>query len=621
MTEKTSGEKIAALRGRMKENGLDGYLVPRADEFQGEYVPACAERLSWLTGFTGSAGAAAVLMDKACVMSDGRYTLQLAAQTDSTLYEKVNSDTVSLEGWMAANAAPGARIGYDPKLHTPARIAAMEKALKEKNIALVPFEGNLVDAVWDNRPPAPRETAEAYPDALAGRTAAEKREMIAQAVKKEGAHAAVLAAPDSIAWLLNIRGKDVPHNPFALSYAIITDDGQVDWFIDRRKVPSSLAAHLGNHVRVREMTELPQALAEAAQAAQTQGKPVLMDFTKTSIWFKTILEQAGAAVLDRRDPCSEPRACKTESEQKAIREAHVRDGVAVTRFLKWLSDEAPKGKLTELAVERKLLEFRLQDKGLRDTSFDTIAGWAGNGAIVHYRASAATNKQITPPGLLLVDSGGQYQDGTTDITRTISVGTPTEEMRENFTRVLKGHIGIAMLRFPDGVTGEQIDVLARRALWDAGLDYAHGTGHGVGCYLSVHEDGVGISVRAKNKFRPGMLVSNEPGYYKENEYGIRLENLQLVREDGKGASGRMMMRFEPVTLAPFDRALIRADMLEAAELKWLNDYHARVYKTLALHLDADARAWLEKQTAPLATSENPAVKAGSRKKWRLFCGL
>jgi Xaa-Pro aminopeptidase len=372
-------------------------------------------------------------------------------------------------------------------------------------------------------------------------------------------------------------------------------------------------AALGNHVSCREPAELENELAALAAKAKKSGKPVLMDYNSAAIWFKNKIESAGAKTQNMEDPCITPRAMKTPAEQKAIIEAHVRDGVAMVRFLKWVEDTAPAGKLTELDIEAKLLEFRKKDKGLRDTSFNSIVGWAGNGAIVHYRATKESNASVTPPGILLIDSGGQYLEGTTDITRTVAVGKPTAEQKENFTRVLKGHIGVAAFRFPEGTTGVQVDALARKALWEVGRDYAHGTGHGVGCYLSVHEPGVGISSRANRVFKPGMLVSNEPGYYKEGEYGIRIENLIMVREDGKLEGGkRNLLKFETVSLAPIDRNLIDVELLDDGELKWLNAYHERVHATLAPKLEADVAVWLKNACAPLK-KEQASVPAKSPK--------
>jgi Xaa-Pro aminopeptidase len=587
--------RLNALRAKMSALKLDGYLIPRADEYMGEYVPECAERLSWLTGFTGSAGLAVVLKDKALVLSDGRYDLQLKQQVDAASFETMVAPPGRSWEWIIANAGANARIGYDPRLHTGDAIKALGAELDKAGLTLEAVEGNLIDAIWANRPAPPASTVEAFAEAVAGRSAADKREDVRLAVQKDGGKAVILNAPDSIAWLLNIRGGDVPHNPFALSTAIVRDDGSVDWFIDKDRIPATVASGLGNHVQI---------LAPAYLSKTLDGFPgqvVLMDDATTPIWFRQRLEKAGATVKHQPDPCTLPKACKTSEEQTAIKAAHVRDGVAIVRFLKWIDEHAPKGKLSEQDVVNRLLMFRKQAPSFRDTSFDTIAGWAGNGAIVHYRVTPETNLTITPPGILLVDSGAQYPDGTTDITRTIAVGEPSQEMKDNNTRVLKGHIGIAMLKFPKGTVGKDIDVLARQALWNHKLDYAHGTGHGVGCYLSVHERGVGISSRANDEFRPGMLVSNEPGYYKTGEYGIRIENLILVTEDGM-VDGRQWMAFETVTLAPIDKRLIEAKLLNAEEAAWLDAYHERVHATLSQHLDAAEQAWLKQACAPLQVS-------------------
>lgn len=587
--------KLAALRAELKKQGVDGFLIPRADEYQGEYVPARAERLAWLTGFTGSAGMAAVLGAKALVTTDSRYELQIKQQVDAASFETLVTDQAGYAKWIADNATPGQAIGYDPKLHTPAQIAALEKTLSAKNITLKPLAANPLDAVWDDQPGAPMDKVELFSDHVAGRSARDKREAIAAAIGKDGADAVVITLPDSIAWLLNIRGSDVPHTPLALSNAIIHANGDVDWFIAAAKIPAEVKAKLGNHVQVKDPSTLEASLKALA------GKKVQFDPKRSSIWFRQVLDGCGAKVVERDDPCVMPKACKTPEEQKAIRMAHSRDGVAVTKFLVWLDREAPKGKLTELDVVAKLEKFRAEDARYRDGSFDTISGWAANGAIVHYRATPESNAAIKPPGILLLDSGGQYwEEGTTDITRTVTIGTPTEEAKEAFTRVLKGHIGIASLRFPEGVTGQQIDILARKALWDVGMDYGHGTGHGVGCYLSVHEEGGRISFAGNTPFKPGMIVSNEPGYYKEGAFGIRIENLVLVKEDGRAVQGgKAMLAFETLTLVPFDRRLMKLDLMTEQEIKWVDDYHARVAKELTPHLSTAERQWLAEATAPL----------------------
>jgi Xaa-Pro aminopeptidase len=603
-------DKLDKLRGELKSLKLDGFIIPRTDEFQGEYVPACAERLSYITGFTGSAGLSVVLDNKAMVMSDGRYDIQLKQQVESKYFETHNISNLSVSDWLIQQSR-SLRVGYDPKLHTVSELDSLQRKLSGHNIELVPLEKNPVDLVWSGQPAPPQEKVHVFSEKISGKTGAEKVLAISEQLKKNKAQAFVLTAPDSIAWLLNIRGGDVAHTPVALSYAIVHQGGELEWFIDTKKIDQAVRKHVGNKVHIKEIDTMPRALKELARNAVNQNQPVLLDYNNTAVWFKDFLESNGAALKSEPDPCIIPRACKTVNEQKAIANAHIKDGVAMVRFLKWVDENAASGKLDELGVEKKLMSFRKQDKDLTDCSFDTIAGFAGNGAIVHYRATENTNKKIVPPGLLLVDSGGQYKSGgTTDITRTITIGKPTEEMKENFTRVLMGHIDVAKLVFPEGTTGAQIDVLARQALWEKNLDFAHGTGHGVGCYLSVHESGVGISPRANAAFMAGMLVSNEPGYYKENEYGIRIENLVLVKEDkpvrdSGPYSGRKMFSFETVTLAPIDRNLIKSELLSESQLAWLNSYHARVLKTLSPLLDKDEVVWLEKATAPIIQKNKP----------------
>lgn len=608
----SSKEKLEALRAVMAARGLDGYIVPHTDEFQCEYTPESANRLEWLTGFTGSAGEAVVLKDKAVAMSDGRYTIQIKDQVDAAVFEIADMGEMPVRKWIAANAPAGAKIGYDPMLHTARELAAMKKIFRAKKIDLIPVEGNLIDPLWQGRPAVPASTVELFPDTVAGRTAGEKTAQIATDVKKAGGRAVIITKPESVAWMLNIRGTDVKHTPLALSYAIVHDNAAVDWFIEPSRVPADVRQHLGVHVSVRAPSELPRALDDLARDAAAQEKMALVDFDRSPVWFKDRMEKAGAEVEDFIDPCVEPRAVKTPQEQDSIRDAHVRDGVAMVRFLKWLDEEAPKGGLTELDVAAKLESIRRVDSTLRDLSFSTIAGWAENGAIVHYRATDESHAAIMPPGILLLDSGGQYAGGTTDITRTIHVGGATPEMKENFTLVLMGHIDIATARFPSGTRGIHLDAFARQALWDEDRDYAHGTGHGVGCYLGVHEDASGIAGRPNEKglpMKPGMLISNEPGFYKEGEYGIRIESLVLVKEDGavEGTNGkRKMMAFETVTLCPIDRRLIVPEMMTDGQLQWLNDYHDRVYKTLASRLEDDVKAWLRQATSPLKKNLNPA---------------
>jgi len=604
MTEKTAkdtSEKLKKLRAKMAEHGLSGYMVPRADEWQGEYVPKRAERLAYITGFTGSAGEALILKERAIVYSDSRYTLQMKKQVDPALFSTVIAGDKPIEDYINSIKdvmKTGGRIGYDPKLHTPGAIKKLGEMLKEFNVEFVAVDENLIDATWDDQPEHPADKVIAYPEKYAGRSSADKRADIASDIVKEGGMALVMTAPDSIAWLLNIRGNDVPHVPVALSFAVVHDSGEVDWFIPKAKVSGEVLQHIGNQVRVHEFADMEAMLKKLAQKAAGAKKPLLLDFNDSPAWFKMLLEKAGAEVKACSDPVVPRRAIKNETEKKLIEDVHVRDGVALVKFWKWVAEEAPKGQLTELSVEKKLLEFRQQGQDFMDTSFDSIVGWAGHGAIVHYRANEESNAKITGSGLLLVDSGGQYLGATTDNTRTVAIGEPSAEMKDSFTRVLKGHIAVAAARFGDNTTSKMIDILARQFLHKAGLEFGHGTGHGVGAYLSVHEDGCRISRAWDSNFKPGMLVSNEPGYYKEGAYGIRIENLVMV-EEVPGASKVLKYKFNTVSLTPIDRKLIDASLLDADELKWLNEYHQKVYDKLSPHLNADEKAWLKKETAPI----------------------
>lgn len=601
-----ASDKLAALRKELEKQGVEGFLVPRADEFQGEEVPPCAERLAWLTGFTGSAGVAAVMPQRAAVFSDGRYTLQMASQVDGALYDTVTTVGIDdLCAWLVKQAGgKPVKLGFDPMLHGVLQAQTLEAMLAQHDIQLVALADNPLDIVWGaDRPEGPDAAVEVFSEKIAGRSSADKRVELAQAITDKNGAAFVMSMPDSIAWLLNIRGQDVANTPLARSYAVLHESGEVDWYIEASKITSDVRRHIGNKATVCAPDKLEQDLEELAAAAQKHGKPVFMDFGTAPFRFWQVMSEKGAQVEDMDDPAIIPRACKTAAEQKAIKNAHVRDGVALARFLKWVDDEAPKGGLTEQDIVDRLYAFRLMDPQFKGNSFDTISGWGANGAIVHYRVDAESNAAIKPPGLLLVDSGGQYADGgTTDITRTISVGKPSKSMKAHFTKALKGHIAIAAARFPQGTTGHDLDVLARHALWQDGEDFAHGTGHGVGCYLTVHESGCGISKRAEEAFKPGMLVSNEPGYYKEGAYGIRIENLVLVQEQGKMEDGkRALLAFETVSLAPIDRRLIDKKMLDKHEVRWLDLYHKRVYKTLKPHLKSspDVRKWLKRSCAPL----------------------
>ncbi len=584
-------ERLSALRSELVDRGLDGFIIPRADEHQGEYVPKSAERLAWLTAFTGSAGLAIVLDEKAAIFVDGRYTLQVKDQTDTALFQTLDLVNEGPANWIEANLPKGAKLGYDPWLHTQAAVERLQVPVERAQAQLAPCDSNPVDAIWLDRPPPPQEKAISHPLEFSGETSQSKRSRVAADLIRLHADAAVLTLPDSICWLLNIRGSDVPHTPFVLAFAIIYADGSVDLFMNNRKSSPELLRHLGDDVRVREGREFSVALETL------KDKTVIAD----PIWAASAifrqLERAGAKLVRASDPCQLPKACKNPVELDGARRAHIRDGQALSRFLAWLEREAPKGGLTEIDTVEKLESFR-RSAGARDISFDSISGAGAHGAIVHYRVTQETNRQIGSDELFLINSGAQYDDGTTDVTRTVAIGAPSPEMRDRFTRVLKGHIQLAMAHFPEGTTGAQLDAFARRPLWDAGLDYGHGTGHGVGSYLSVHEGPQSISSRGTTQaLKPGMICSNEPGYYKTGEYGIRIENLVVVRAPEEIPGGeRKMLSFETVTMAPIDVNLVEVQMLTTEERAWLNAYHARVRAAVAPALDDADRIWLEQAT-------------------------
>ncbi len=601
MLMQTHEARLAALRKELERQGLDGFVIPISDEHLSEYVGAYAQRLAWLTGFGGSAGTAAVLRDKAAIFVDGRYTLQVRDQVDGRLYEYKSVPQDKLADWLAQNAAEGAKIGFDPWLHTSGWVKATAKALEKVGAELVPVEANPVDAVWQDRPEPSSAPAFVQDDALAGRSSADKRAEVGEWLKAEKLDAAVISALDSVAWLLNVRGSDVDRTPVALSYVIAHADGTADWFIAPGKVSPEVAAHLGNAVRVRPRDTFTAALAALS------GKRVAADPDRSVAAIFTALEAAGAEVVRATDPVVLPKAIKNEAERAGHRAAQARDGAAVARFLHWLSVEGPKGTVDELSAAARLHEFRKDTGDLRDLSFDTISGAGPNGAIVHYRVSEETNRRLDPDSVYLVDSGGQYADGTTDITRTVWIGPgePPAEVKDRFTRVLKGHIALAVQTFPQGTTGSQLDTLARQFLWQAGLDYAHGTGHGVGAFLAVHEGPQRIAkprggqAGTEQELMAGMILSNEPGYYKTGEYGIRIENLVLVEpREIDGGEGEWL-GFETLTLAPIDRRLVDRTLLNEAEVAWWNAYHARVREVLAPRIEGAALAWLEQACAPL----------------------
>jgi len=589
-------DRLAALRGELKRRGLDGFVVPRADEHQGEYVPRRSQRLAWLTGFRGSAGLAIVLAEGAAIFIDGRYTLAVRAQVDTDAFVPLQIPEESPEAWIAANLPKGGKLGFDPWLQTVDGQERFARAAARAGGSFVPVEQNPIDAVWHDRPAPPLAPVLPHPVEFAGETSEQRRRRIADIVAARGADVALLTAPDSIAWLLNVRGGDVPRTPFALGFALLHTDGHVDLYMDRRKIPDRTVAWLGNAVTLAP----PEELGAAIDTLGGLGKRVLIEPSTAPFWAATRLQTAGVTVVRDADPVALPKACKNAVELEGIRIAHRRDGAAVSRFLGWLVASSKGGSLQEIEVSDRLQAMRQETGKLRDLSFDTISGAGPNGAIVHYHASKATERTLEPGSLYLVDSGGQYRDGTTDITRTVAIGTPSAEMKDRFTRVLKGHIALATARFPVGTTGSQLDALARYALWQVGLDYDHGTGHGVGAYLSVHEGPHRISKVANNvALQPGMIVSNEPGYYKTGAYGIRIENLVAVKEAKIEGADRRYLEFETLTLAPIDRNAIDVALLTEAEKTWLNAYHARVREVVAPQVDDATRAWLNEATSAI----------------------
>ncbi len=588
-------DRIARLRAELAKRQLDALLVPRADCHQGEYVSASAERLRWLTGFSGSAGSAVIGRREAALFVDGRYTVQVRTQADPSIFSFHQLPEQTPAQWLVERLPVGANVGFDPWLHTMAQIEHMRKVVAARQLTLKRTTANLVDRVWGKeRPHDPLGPVHVQPLALAGVGAADKIARVQSQLKADAQDAVVLTLPDSICWLLNIRGQDVAHNPVVLAFAIVPVRGKLELFIDARKVDDELQAYLAPVARLLS----PDALRQRVQALRRAGHRVRVDHDSAA--YAIVHALGPTSAVAGRDPCLLPKARKCAAEIKGARAAHLRDGVAVTRFLVWLSAHAEDGDVDEILATRRLEELRRETGQLRDISFDTIAGSGPNGAIVHYRVTENTNRRLRKGELFLVDSGAQYPDGTTDITRTIAIGKPSRAMRIRYTAVLKGHLAISMARFPVGTRGVDLDALARRALWNLGLDYDHGTGHGVGSYLSVHEGPASISKRGMVALEPGMILSNEPGNYQNGSYGIRIENLVLVEEPTLPAGGeRPMLSFETLTLAPYDRRLIEVDALTANERAWLNAYHARVRRELGSHLTTQERRWLEATTAKL----------------------
>ncbi|QIE44062.1 aminopeptidase P family protein [Pseudohalocynthiibacter aestuariivivens] len=592
--------RLAMLRDAMARAGLDGFLVPRADAHQGEYVAPGDERLAWLTGFTGSAGFAAITAERAGVFVDGRYRTQVRVQTDPTAFQPVGWPETKLAEWLTETLTGGGRVGYDTWLHTPTEIGALTEALAATGITLVP-SANLVDAIWTDRPGPPMGQITAYPDDLAGETTADKRARLAASLRADGARAAVLSLPDSIAWLLNIRGADIPRNPVAHGFAILHDDGRTQLFVNPAKLETLPASCNADGVSAHSDTELVTSLA------QLTG-PVRLDKSSIPVAIADILADAGIPHQYGPEPCTLPKARKNAAQLDATRAAHLRDGAAVCEALAWLDAQAP-GSVTEIDVVTHLEECRRTvgarldgDTGaLLDISFDTIAGSGPNGALAHYRVSEVSNRVLQDGDLLVLDSGGQYIDGTTDITRTVPIGDPGPDERAAFTRVLQGMIAISRLRWPAGLSGRDLDPIARYPLWLADQDYNHGTGHGIGVFLCVHEGPQRISRISEVPLEPGMIVSNEPGYYREGAFGIRIENIVVVQdaEPLEGADFTGKLSFETLNYVPIDRRLIDVDRLSGDERDWLDDYHMICAERLGPHLEGDAQAWLEEATRPL----------------------
>ena len=591
-----SALRVAALRTELARRGLTGFIVPRSDRHQNEYVPASEQRLAWLTGFAGSAGVAIVLMERALLFVDGRYTLQAREQVDTSLFAIEHLVETPPDRWIEENLAIGDRLGYDPWLHTVEGAERLGKACATAGATLVAVEPDLIDAIWAGRPAPPVGAVTLHDVRFAGEAAEDKLARIRAEVAKLRADALVVSDPHAVAWAFNIRGADVAHTPLPLAFAIVPQAGRPSLYVDGRKLSNDVRNRLEVLADVREPSDFVGALGALGRQKQT----VRLDQATAADALARLVTSHGGKVTRAPCPIALMKAVKNEVEIAGARAAHLRDGAAVTRFLAWFDREAPRGKLSEIEAVAALESFRRDTGLLKDISFPTIAGAGPDGAIVHYRVTIKSNRVVAPGELFLIDSGGQYEDGTTDITRTIAVGEPTAEMRDRFTRVLKGHIAIARAIFPEGTTGAQLDSFARQFLWAQGLDFDHGTGHGVGSYLSVHEGPARISKLGTTALKPGMILSNEPGYYKTGAYGIRIENLVLVVAAAPvpGAE-KPLYAFETLTLAPIDRRLIVAEMLTPDEASWLDRYHARVFEALSPLLDADSRAWLTAATRPL----------------------
>ena len=585
---------LAALREALAAQKLHGFIVPRADEHQGEYVPASESRLAWLTGFTGSAGVAIILKRKAAIFVDGRYVVQAREQVDVRAFKPILITDQTPEIWLTANLGEDQVVGYDPALHTPDEIARYEAAARKAGGKLEPVTSNPIDGVWAERPEPPVAPVTIHPMEFAGEEAASKLARIQHALRDEHSDALLISDPHSMAWAFNIRGGDVGHTPLPLGYSLIPSEGRPTLFLDARKLSNTIRNELSGIAEIAEPSEVEKTL----QTLGAAKKRVRLDASTVGIGLKRALESAGGRADVGKDPVALMKAAKNDTEIAGSRAAHLRDGAAIVRFLAWFDQEAPKGRLTEISAAMKLEDFRAATGKLKDLSFPTISAAGSNAALPHYRVTESNNRKIGP-GIYLVDSGAQYEDGTTDITRTIAVGEPTGAMKDRNTRVLKGMIAISRAVFPKGTSGAQLDSFARQFLWQSGLDFGHGTGHGIGSYLSVHEGPHRISKAGTTPLQPGMMLSNEPGYYKNGHFGIRIENLLVVEPRNIRGAEQTMYGFETLTFAPFDRRLIAKRLLTREERKWLNDYHATVRAKIAPLVDGDAATWLQAETEPL----------------------
>jgi Xaa-Pro aminopeptidase len=593
-SEPLVAERLRSLRQALAARGVDGMILPLTDEHRSEYIPASSMRLTWLTGFTGSAGIVAVLPERAALFVDGRYTLQAEAQLDPALFERCHLTDRPPATWLGEHLRRGQRLGFDPNLHVKAEVERYQRACIKAGAELVALADNPIDAIWQNRPPAPIAPVTLLDEAYAGESSADKRARMGAEVGKAGAEVAVLSAPDSIAWLLNLRGGDVPFNPLTLSFALLHADGAVELFVDQRKLAPGQS--FGNGVSIQPIAGFAAGLEQLGKA----GRRVLVDPSSTSVGVTNRLGAAGARLIEGDEPCVPAKACKNPTELDGARHAQRRDGAALCRFLCWVEAEAMRRPVTELEAAERLDRERAKDPLYRGRSFETISAAGPNAALAHYRVTPESNRTLEAGSLYLVDSGAQYLDATTDVTRTIAIGEPDAEMRRNFTLVLKGHIAIARALFPQGANGAQLDGLARRPLWQAGLEFDHGTGHGIGSYLCVHEGPARIAKTATVALKAGMILSDEPGYYKAGAYGIRIENLLVVVARGVPEGGeRELLGFENLTRAPIDRRLIVPELLDADERAWLDNYHAKVRADLIDLLDPATADWLVRATAPL----------------------